>query len=171
MTECPRCRPGTSGGLSIRVVDNSGCGSTIDGPGAGGGNVVGGGASGGRVDEARGRPTEGRGGVRVDVRLGRDEEMAGAVAYGCEEGATGVRGEKPPVEIDASSVNIESIPIKSSGVSVTSMNGSEMPLSSRECCREREEDRELVEFSDVGEVEAGDDGCVEAVEVEKEEEA
>lgn len=142
------------------------------GPGAGGGNVVGGGAGGGRVDEARGLPTEGRGGVRVDARVGADEEVTDAVAYGWEECATGVRGEKPPTEFEVSRVNIaESIPIKSSDIPTTSMKGSDTPLSSPECCREREDDLELGEVSDVGEVEAGDEGCVEVVEVEKDEAA
>lgn len=72
--------------------------------------LVGGGAAGGRVDEALGRPTCGRGGVAVEsLELTTevvDDEGELDAAYGCSDGAIGVRGEKPPEEVEVSRVNI-----------------------------------------------------------------
>lgn len=72
--------------------------------------------------------------------------------------------------LDASRLN-KAVPtaIISSGVSVTSMNGPDARLSSPEFCRES--DLDCVEVSEVGDVEAGDEGCDEVVEAEKDDEA
>ncbi len=115
------------------------------GAGAGGNTVVGAGARGGRVDGARGR----RGGVATDKRELKPEDGAegettgGAVAYGCAEGAMGVRGVKPPDEVDVPRVNI-AVPISMSSevseISILAVSD-ELRVPSAECPSSDEGDR------------------------------
>lgn len=80
----------------------------------------------------------------------------------------GVRDEKPPGGFDGSRLNT-AVPTEIMSSCVTSINGPDAMLRSPEFCLES--DLDCAEVSEVGEVEAGDDGCDEVVDAEKDDEA
>lgn len=129
--------------------------------------MVGGGAAGGREEEALGLPTCGRGGVAVDIR---DEDGEVEAAYGCTEGATGVRGEYP---LDEAEVSMENMAVPMASIS--------SELSARSILGMSDESRPSSEYSlvyldecedsDVGDVDVGDEGVVDAVDTDTEDDA
>ena len=94
-------------------------------------------------------------------------EVAGELeaAYGCIEGATGVRGENPPEEVEVS----KNIALPMASISAELSTKSILPTSAESrpsseywlICLE-----ECDDSSEVGEVDAGDEGVVEAVDTE-----
>ena len=132
---------------------------------------MGGGAGGGSVEDARGRPTA-LGGVATTILLLVGLGGTGCTAeaaYGCTVGPTGVRGDK---EVSSETI---ALPVASI-VSDRSSGGrsvSDDPRKSSSDLREEVEEvlERVPELSEVGEVDEGEDGCVETVDTETDEDA